>query len=879
MKSARFFIIPLFVGIFFLTGCAGAGTKPVKFGGTYEKSPAMDKKKPRTVAVLPFTDESGSAQGAAVVRRGFYNHFSSLNYQDMEFFKIDQLLAMNGLANPRELALATPQRLGEILKVDAVVIGRVSDFDKLFAVIYSDVAVGADVSMYDTASGALLWKARHTVHYRAGGVPLSIGGLIGTVFGTAMNVRDIQLFRACDDLFRDMVKTIPEPALRDARRPPEITLVVQDTQNKPKKAGDRIQVGVRGTPHMTAWAEFGESKIKIALDEREPGEYIGVYTVRPGDGLADALVTGHLADNAGNASSWVDPVGTVSLDTTPPKAPTGLSSKGKNREILLSWNKNTEPDLAAYRVYESATPLTGFGALADTEFSGFTAKDRENLIARFYRITALDRAGNESPPSAVAEGVAVAPGPVRVSGAIPADAVWRAGAGPYILEGDVTVAADTLLTIQPGTEVISNGGALVVKGRISALGTPSDLIRFSGPEKGVWGGIVFEDTAERSSVLSFCRITGASTAVTCISASPSVTSCELENNGTGLTASGSFSRPRVSGSIIRGNREAGVLVEKGAAPVITATSITKNLGGGVRALDGAADISGNNIYDNHPFDAEGPFSGKPVTATGNYWGTADVKEVLARISGRVELYGILESPWPTGRMKAFPVLESRLSGRADKDAFLLLAKSPYTIAGEFILDGSALLIIQPGVIIRYEAGASLSVNDGAVWARGRADAPIVFESAAASPAPGDYGEAVSLKSPAASVFEYCAVRHAATGFNVERGESDITRCHISLCKQRGIRTTNDAAPKVLYSTIEKNSGSGGIECLGVSHPRIAYCNITENAVGLQAFTSIEILATDNWWGVEKPDNSVIWGDNVRFSPWLEAPNPDAFVMK
>ena len=876
----RILILGLFLAVLVLPACAGAGAKAkaiaAKFGGTYETAPSLEKKKPRTIAVLPFEDSSGSKEGAAVVRRGFYNHFSSLNYQDMEFFRIDQLLAMNGLADPKALAQATPQRLGEILKVDAVVRGKVSDFDKLFAVIYSDVAVGAEVEMLDTKTGEKLWSARHTVHYRAGGIPTSIGGLIGTVFSTAMNVRDIQLFRACDDLFRDMVKTIPEPAAGEARRPPEITLLVDDTGGKPRKAGDRIQVGLRGTPNMTAWAVFGEDKLKFPLEEKEPGEYIGVYTVRPGDNIEDALVTGHLSDPAGNESSWVAPLGSITLDTTPPAAPTGLSATGRDGGILLKWNRNAEADLAAYRVYESSTPLTGFAPLSDTEFSRLDVKDRPNFAARYYKVTALDRAGNESRPSAVTEGVAVAPGPTRVSGAINADTVWRAGAGPYVLDGEVTVGPDATLLIQPGTQVVSKGGALVVKGRLDAPGTAEEIIVFSGEAGASWKGIVFDGAGARPSALVRCRVSGAEAAVTCLSASPGITACEIERNETGLRASGSFSHPRVRESVIRANRGAGVLVEKGAAPEISQTTITANSGCGIRAEDGAASVSVNDIHDNAPFDVAGPREGKPVSASGNFWGTADPKEVLRRISGRVLLESILDAPRPAGKEKSFPVLPSRVPARIAKDAFLLLAESPYRMSGEVILEGGALLVIQPGVEIRYESGASLKVTDGAVWARGTREAPIRFSSAAASPGAGDYVAAAQLSSYAASFFEYCVVRHAATGFNVEAGEPDIVRCHISMCSQRGIRTANDAAPRILYSTIEDCRGSGGIECLGVSHPRIANCNITGNAVGLQAMTSIEITATDNWWGTGAPDSAVIWGENVKFSPWLPAPSPEAF---
>src|SRR5574340_10399 len=48
------------------------------FEGTYKIDPYMEEHKPITVAVLPFLDKSRKKEGADAVRKGFYNHFSSL---------------------------------------------------------------------------------------------------------------------------------------------------------------------------------------------------------------------------------------------------------------------------------------------------------------------------------------------------------------------------------------------------------------------------------------------------------------------------------------------------------------------------------------------------------------------------------------------------------------------------------------------------------------------------------------------------------------------------------------------------------------------------------------------------------------------------------
>ena len=388
------------------------------FEGTYKVDPYMEKHRPRTVAVLPFFDRSRSKEGFDAVRRGFYNHFSSLPFRDMELYRIDDLLKKANLTDPEQINKTSPQKLGEILGVDAVIYGEISDFDKLFAVVYSQVAVGAEVRMFETKTGNFLWSGQHVTRIHEGGLSTTPIGIIATVIATAINVRDIQLLRACDDLFREMVKTIPVPALAEALRPPAITLLVQDTKNLPKKAGDVIRVVMQGTPKMRASFDIGEFKKRIDMQEQEeaPGAYLGIYRVVPGDNVAGALMMGRLTDDSGNSAEWVDAIGTVTLDTTPPGKPARLRTVGRDRLVLLNWEKSAASDLAGYRLYRSMTPLSGYREIAGTEFAEWRDQGLVNGQFYHYRVSAVDRAGNESEPTEAVSGMPVAPGPTPVGG-------------------------------------------------------------------------------------------------------------------------------------------------------------------------------------------------------------------------------------------------------------------------------------------------------------------------------------------------------------------------------------------------------------------------------------------------------------------------------
>jgi parallel beta-helix repeat protein len=872
------------------------------YEGDYQVDPYMKEHMPLSVAVLPFVDLSGSKEGARAMRLGFYNHFSSRPFKDMELHKIDELLERAGLADPELLRKTPPEKLGALLGVDAVIFGEVSDFDKYFLVMYSQVAVGAEVKMYDAKTGHFLWSGKHKVRKHEGGVSTNPVGIVATVIVTALNMRDIQLLRANDDLFRDMVKTIPAPTLAQAKRPPVISLLTQDTQGRPKKAGDQIQVVIQGASGMQAWFDIGQYRRRIEMQEVEPGGYYGVYKVVPGDNVEKAVVTGYLRDDTGNTAHWVDAVGSVTLDTAAPDAPAGVAALGRNRSVSLRWGKSAAADLAGYRIYRSETPLSGYAPAGRTELNAFTDADPTLVNARtyYYRLTAVDAAGNESLPAGT-EAIPVAPGPTPVAGAIASDTVWYSGASPYVLEDDVVVQDKALLTIEPGTEIQSRGKALIVAGRIAAIGDDNAFIRFDSARDGEpWPGILFSDVKDRENRLAFVRIRNARTAVTCRASSPIIENSELTQNDDALNIQGAFSKPLIRHNVIHKNRGTGITVGDGAAPRITENTVSDNDTAGLAVLLAPAHITGNtvarnrqnglvvkgadalirhnNLIGNHPYNLAAESAGAPVGAKDNWWGTLAVPELLAGLSGRVDIRSVLDAPWPGGKPHSVPVMEKNPGSPVRTDAYLTVFHSPYRISKELFIENGATLFIEPGVVLEFEQKASIVAAGGAVVARGTKERPITFTAASASPSPGFYTSAVRFAAPAkaGSSLAYCIVTYATTAFDVEAGSPEITRSMIAHASQSGVYCRREAAPVIAHNTFAYNGGEGAIRTVGASQPKIFQNNFLDNAVALQSFSSLHIDASHKWWGASPPGPKMIWGDNITIHPWLEKENPDAF---
>ncbi|MEN6622430.1 MAG: GNA1162 family protein [Smithella sp.] len=882
-------------------------TPEIKFlyEGEYKVDPYMNDHLPKSVAVLPFVDLSGSKEGFDVVRRGFYNHFSSLPFKDMKLYRVDNTLRKAGLVDPAAISKMSPQKLGKMLDVDAVVFGEISNFDKLYAVVYSQVSVGAQIKMYDTKTGKFLWSGKNVARIHGGGIATNPVGIIATVISTAMNVREIQLLRANDDLFRDMVRTIPVPRIAEMLRPPVITLLTQDSKGQPKKAGDEIKVVIKGTPKMLAYFDIGDSRKNIEMQEVESGGYYGVYKVVPGDNIEKAIITGYLRDDSGNTAQWVDAVSSVTLLTNPPVKPRNASAVGRNSLVLLNWEKISAPYLAGYKIYRSNTPLSGYVEIAKTEVNEYRdpGPGLVNSQKYFYRISAHDVAGNESEMAQVT-GMPIAPGPTMVSGTIEADTVWYSGASPYIMEKDVKIKDKSLLTIEPGTEIKSRGSALIIEGRLKAEGDNDHIINFDTATEGQsWPGIVFADVKDKENTVKFVRLKNAKIAVNCQDSSPKIEMSEFTQNNEVLKIQGAFSKPEIKKNSIYKNKDVALSVSDGAAPVIMENTIqdnentgllissatpefvqnilTGNKNNGIIVKGTGVNISRNNIVDNKPFNIVGSMTGTSIKALDNWWGSSKILEVLAGIQGRVDISTVLDSAYPQGKSITITALGKNLAGVIKTDSYLVLSNSPYRVTRDVIIDGGATLYIEPGVIIEFEQKTSLITADGGIIARGTKENPIVFTAAASSPTPGFYNSAVRLfkQSRINSFFTYCIIKYATTAFDIYAGAPEISYSQILNSSQNAVFCRNDAAPIITYNTFIENSGEGAIKCVGMANPRIKFNNFIGNTVAIQSFSTIYIDARNNWWGANPPDQNMIWGDNINIKPWLTKKEPRAFKEK
>ena len=278
-----------------------------------EPSILEEDKLPSRVAILPFVNKSSTPEAGTLVRRMFYNFFGSLNYQDIEPFVIDDNLRINELyAEVIAGKNVSPQKLGQLLGVDAVIYGEVTSLGKIFALVYADNQAGLKARMVRCDSGETVWELEQTIHIEEGEVPMSPIGLATAVFKTALSHTRATHMKAAAELCMQMVATIPNPP-GVSQPPPKIQALVHNGAGQLLVPGDYLKVAMVGERNRIASWSLPPLIDNLPMKEKEPGVYIGAYRIKKKDRLPHGRLVGFLRGKAGLGSQWVDTLGPIKI--------------------------------------------------------------------------------------------------------------------------------------------------------------------------------------------------------------------------------------------------------------------------------------------------------------------------------------------------------------------------------------------------------------------------------------------------------------------------------------------------------------------------------------------------------------------------------------
>ncbi len=359
-------------------------------------SELSDSDFPRTVAILPFTNETKEPGLELAVRRAFANHFNSKSYQDLKLPLVDEKLLRFRQSKGDPVAPDDPQELARTLGCDGLLYGRVTGFTWLYAGVYSQLAVEAEIRLVNVKNGKEIFRLKKGVQYHDGGIPATPLAAIVTALSTALNLREIQRVRLVNELAHEFMAEIPAPTISAMETAPVIRDLLTNTVEGPFGRKGVVKVALQGEPGLIASFDLGAFRKGLPMVEREAGIYSGEYALLPGDAARDLPISVTLARLGGRETTWLDPGGYVTLDTEPPPPVTGLKARGYADRVELTWSglKNI-PDLKGYRVFRSESPLSGYQKLGEVETLLYGDTTAVPGIPYYYRIVPVDRAGNE----------------------------------------------------------------------------------------------------------------------------------------------------------------------------------------------------------------------------------------------------------------------------------------------------------------------------------------------------------------------------------------------------------------------------------------------------------------------------------------------------
>ncbi|NGM63615.1 fibronectin type III domain-containing protein, partial [Sphingobacterium sp. SGG-5] len=197
------------------------------------------------------------------------------------------------------------------------------------------------------------------------------------------------------------------------------------------------------TPTVTGTAEAGST---VTLYDTDGTTVLGTAVATGGNWSITSSTlsegTHSLTAKATDAAGNVGPASsalTLTIDVTAPAAPTELTATFGNQQNVLNWTANGG-DVASYKVYggTSATPTTVL-ATVTAPATTYTHTGLTNGTTYYYRITAVDQAGNEGTVSTEVNAVPKAP-QVITFGALPVKTYGDADFAPGATSTNSTIA-------------------------------------------------------------------------------------------------------------------------------------------------------------------------------------------------------------------------------------------------------------------------------------------------------------------------------------------------------------------------------------------------------------------------------------------------------
>lgn len=153
----------------------------------------------------------------------------------------------------------------------------------------------------------------------------------------------------------------------------------------------------------------------------------------------------------------ISSIGAYEYDSTPPDAPTGISASSRQSEVFVSWDANTEADLAGYTLRSSLVNNTEFTDLYTGTDNFYAHTGIQNELDYFYRVLAFDTAADSSVVSEVASATAQIIPPPEIPTGVTATAGINAVTISWDANAKAGVTYEIIRSLSPTGDITTVG--------------------------------------------------------------------------------------------------------------------------------------------------------------------------------------------------------------------------------------------------------------------------------------------------------------------------------------------------------------------------------------------------------------------------------------
>ena len=356
------------------------------------------------------------------------------------------------------------------------------------------------------------------------------------------------------------------------------------------------------------------------------------------------------------------------------------------------------------------------------------------------------------------------------------DEVWTAAGSPHVVTFPVTIRAGQKLTIEPCAVVrLEAKMSVLVNGELVAEGAADQPIAFERAGAEPWEYVRVSDTGRAR--FAYAKLAGGGH----VSNNRPDTTATLYVDGDPRSPTGVQPLVHVDHVTIEGSQTLGVLLTENGAFTDDSRDLTVSGSGSapVRLWVRAATSLPAGTYTGNQDD-------QFLLEAGSFGDAAVVGEVTVRERGLP--YHVVSAPL-------------RVGGSGDD-------RAPGT------------LVIEPGVTLRFQPGSGINVDaytttesaTGTLRAIGTADKPIVFTSASATPAPGDWVGITFKGTPSPNNrIEHATIAYAGGESGISSYDCYVTPDERTFANRAAVIIFGNqpAAPFIASSRIE-NSAQDGI---------------------------------------------------------------------